>query len=306
MLRPDLHRAIVLAIALGFPSVCTADDHGDTYATPEDAQQDPQFAVQGEYVSVFGEDGIQVVAQGDGNYLVVTYRGGLPGYGWDPKTEETRAEADAAAVQALTEGFTRIHRSSQTLGAEPPEGAVVLYDGSPESLAAHWKEGAQVTEDGLLMPGVTSTDVFQDYFIHLEFRLPYMPAARGQGRGNSGYYLQGRYEIQMLDSFGLEGKDNECGGIYSVSEPDVNMCLPPLVWQTYDVDFTAARFDGDGNKSENAHARVWHNGVPIHDCELPQITPSGTLDSESTEAGPVYLQNHGNPVRYRNIWVLPR
>lgn len=304
MLRFKLHCALLSAL-LTSTAVSAADDHGDAYATPEEAQQDPQFAVQGEYVSVFGEDGLQVVAQGDGQYLVVTYAGGLPGYGWDG-SEETRADADSAAVEALTEGYTHIHRASPTLGAEPPQGAVVLFDGTPESLAAHWKEGAQVTEDGLLMPGVTSTDVFQDYFIHLEFRLPYMPAARGQGRGNSGYYLQGRYEIQMLDSFGLEGKDNECGGIYSVSAPDVNMCLPPLAWQTYDVDFTAARFDDAGNKTENAHAHVWHNGVPIHDGDVPQITPSGTLNTESREPGPVFLQNHGNPVRYRNIWVLPR
>jgi hypothetical protein len=133
-----------------------------------------------------------------------------------------------------------------------------------------------------------------------------MPAARGQGRGNSGYYPQGRYEIQMLDSFGLEGKDNECGGIYSISEPDVNMCLPPLAWQTYDVDLTAARFDDEGNKTENGYIRVWHNGVLIHDRELEHMTPGGPVKEESAAPGPVYLQDHNNPVRYRNIWVLPR
>ena len=297
-------RFSAVAVVFTLPCFCLADDHGDAFTTPEAASEDPQFSVQGEYVSVFDEAGLQVVAQGDGKFVVVTYVGGLPGYGWDG-SEETRAEADADTVRGMTEGYTRIHRSSPTLGAEPPEGAIVLFDGTAESLAAHWNEGASIDADGLLMPGVTSTDQFQDYFSHVEFRLPYMPAARGQGRGNSGYYPQGRYEVQMLDSFGLEGKDNECGGIYSISEPDVNMCLPPLTWQTYDVNLTAARFDDEGNKTENGYIRVWHNGVLIHDRELQHMTPGGPVKEESADPGPIYLQDHGNPVRYRNIWVLP-
>ena len=162
-----------------------------------------------------------------------------------------------------------------------------------------------MSDDKLLMEGATSKELFGSFKLHLEFRLPFKPHARGQARGNSGLYMQGRYETQILDSFGLEGKNNECGGVYSISDPSVNMCLPPLVWQTYDVDFTAAKYDDSGKKTENARMTVLLNGVKVHDnLELPRGTTAHPV-KESPEPGPVYLQNHGNPVRFRNIWVLP-
>jgi hypothetical protein len=165
---------------------------------------------------------------------------------------------------------------------------------------------SRVTDDSLLMEGITSEDLFQDFTLHIEFRLPFMPEARGQARGNSGIYLQGRYEVQMLDSFGLDGKDNECGGLYKISAPRENLCFPPLTWQTYDIDFTAAKWDANGQKNANARITVKHNGVTIQDdVELPGDTAAAPL-KEAPTPGPIHLQNHGNPVRYRNIWVLPK
>ena len=130
-----------------------------------------------------------------------------------------------------------------------------------------------------------------------------MPNERGQGRANSGFYSQGRYEVQILDSFGLTGENNECGGIYSIKKPDVNMCFPPLTWQTYDVDFTAAKYDASGKKTADARITVKQNGVVIHDnVALPKATPAAPV-AEGPEPGPIYLQDHGNPIRFRNIWV---
>jgi hypothetical protein len=132
-----------------------------------------------------------------------------------------------------------------------------------------------------------------------------MPTARDQGRGNSGVYIQSRYEVQVLDSFGLEGEDNECGGIYSIAKPAVNMCLPPLAWQTYDIDFTAARYDEQGNKTKNARVTIKHNGVVIHDnLELPHGTPGRNAEGPGPDA--LFLQDHGNPVAFRNIWAVEK
>jgi len=278
--------------------------NGPAAATVEQASQDPDFARQGEYA---GEaQGVQVIALGKGEFRAVRFAGGLPGKGWD-KSEVKSTEGTWDQLQPTLQGLKKIERQSSTIGAKPPEGAVVLFDGSQESLEKHWKDGTKKTADGLLEQGATTTDKFGDFTLHLEFQLPYMPEARGQARGNSGCYLQGRYEVQMLDSFGLKGADNECGGIYKAAAPDINMCFPPLAWQTYDIEFTAAKIDDSGKKISNAKATVKHNGIVIHEnLELPQQTPGGVLNNESKDPGPIFLQNHGDPVRYRNIWVVSR
>jgi len=290
------------------------------------------FAIQGEYLGEVKDDegtrksGVQVIALGGGKFQAVGYPGGLPGAGWTKRSRPDAAEGtlkDGSVTFENDEGqgtikdgvltvfdksgkaigeLKKVERKSDTLGAKPPKGAVILFDGT----SADAFVGGRMTDDKLLMQGVTSKQKFGDCTLHLEFQLSYMPYARGQARANSGCYLQGRYEVQILDSFGLEGKNNECGGIYGIKDPDVNMCFPPLSWQTYDIDYTAARYDESGKKTANARMTVKHNGVVIHkDVELPKGTTAAPV-KEGPEPGPIYLQDHGNPIRFRNIWVVER
>lgn len=318
----------ILAAALtALPAVGQDKKKAETYTDPKKVDED--YAIQGEYVGeVQGEKvGAQVVALGDGKFDVIGYIGGLPGAGWTGEAEGKQkgsGERSSDAVAVTGTGWTasikdgaiavsgedgsdwgtlkRTERKSPTLGAKPPEGAVVLFDGSSVD---GWEKG-KMTDDKLLMQGTRSKQKFRDFTIHLEFRTPYKPKARGQGRGNSGFYAQGRYEVQILDSFGLEGKMNEAGGIYSVGAPKMNMCYPPLTWQTYDIDFTAARFDGDGKKTSDARMTVKHNGVVIHkDVVCDHATTASPL-KEGPEPGPVYFQDHGNPIVFRNVWVLEK
>jgi hypothetical protein len=198
----------------------------------------------------------------------------------------------------------KVARKSPTLGMKPPQGAVVLFDGTEKAATENWTRGKIVLEN-LLRHDVESKEKLGDHQLHIEFRTPFMPYVVGQARGNSGMYLQGRYECQILDSFGLEARHYDCGGIYSIAEPIVNMCFPPLAWQTYDVDFTAARYDEAGKKIKNARVTIKHNGVVIHDdLELPHGTPG--KHPEGPGPGILYLQGHGNPVVFRNIWAVKK
>ncbi len=273
-------------------------------AEPVAAATDADFLVQGEYAG--DQRGMQVVAVGDGEFDIVIYEGGLPGAGAS-RVEPRRIEGDADVVADLVESMKlqRVNRSSPTIGAKPPADAVLLFDGTQQSVDANWQNG-RLSDNGLLMQGTSSKQFYADYTLHLEFRTPWLPNKSSQARGNSGVYQQGRYETQILDSFGLEGRDNETGGIYLVRDPDLNMCFPPLQWQTYDVDFTAARFDQSGDKLADARMTVRLNGVVVqNDVAVPNATTASTL-KEGATPGPIYLQDHGNPVRFRNIWVLPR
>jgi hypothetical protein len=317
------------AIAFSIPASSLAQPNKNA-ATTDAATAGPDFELQGEYLgwlNVSGRGGepagLQIVALGDGKFDAVQYRGGLPGNGWDRTSKShfsgmsengslvltgesgSFVVADRFATAYGLDGreqgrLRRVARRSPTIGLLPPESATVLFGGgSTDQL-----QGAKVSPDGLLMAGVLTKMPVQAFRMHLEFRTPYMPNARGQARGNSGVYIQQRYEVQILDSFGLEGIENECGGLYRQQRPELNMCLPPLAWQTYDIWFTPPLFDDEGKKTYNARLTVLHNGIPIH-LHREVIAKTGGGKQESPEAFPINLQDHGNPVAFRNIWLIP-
>lgn len=323
-----MHRKLFLSLAAIL--VLTGAASAQTYTDPDKAGDD--YKIQGEYLGTLKDGdseakrGAQVIALGDGKFKGIGYSGGLPGEGWKrgDETYEAKGELKDGSVTFKFDGYEgvlkdgvikvnvegksvgelkKVERKSPTLGAKPPEGALVLY-GDKEDVDK-WNNG-KVSEDGYLMATNTETkEKFDDFTLHIEFRTPFMPKASGQGRGNSGVYIQSRYELQVLDSFGLAGADNECGGIYSINKPIVNAALPPLVWQTYDIDFKAAKYDESGKKKENARVTVKHNGITIHDDqELKHGTPGRHAEGPSPDA--IFLQDHGNPVVFRNIWIIKK
>jgi hypothetical protein len=321
--------ALVLSMSLAANAADKKVNRRQAFLTAEAAG--PDFAIQGEYEGEISDDdgkvrlGVQVIALGGGKFNAVGYAGGLPGHGWDGKKKITATGElkDGAVVLKSEKGvgtikngvltiagkdgkaigkLKRVIRKSPTLGMKSPKGAVVLFDGTT---AKHFKNG-KLTKDGLLQQGMTSHQKFQSFTLHMEFQLSFMPYARGQGRSNSGIYMQGRYETQILDSFGLAGKHNECGGVYTIKDPDVNMCFPPLSWQTYDVEYTAAKYNAAGKKTADAQMTVRHNGVLVHkNLKLPKTTTAAPVKA-GPQPGPVYIQNHGNPLRFRNIWLVEK
>ncbi len=261
-----------------------------------------EFDTRGSKIAVLEgkEQGDRVVLEGK--------QGGMR---WTGTIREDRFSGRFEGQRSGTFTMCPVVRLSPTLGAEPPKGAVVLFDGSgAEDWREHWSGGGADWKfvDGAMeiVPGrgsAVSKREFGDHKIHLEFWLPLQAGSRGQGRANSGVYVQRRFEVQILDSYGLEGSSNECGGLYKVAAPRVNACAPPEQWQTYDIVLHAARFDEEGNPTDNARMTVYHNGVLIHDeVELPHGTGS-RKGRAIPRRGAILLQDHGNPVRYRNLWV---
>jgi hypothetical protein len=206
-------------------------------------------------------------------------------------------------------------RKSPTEGAQPLSGAVVLLPFTPGKApdASAWKGGAwKPQEDGSLQcdPGkgsILSKQNFGDMKLHLEFWLPLMADSFGQGRANSGVIINNLYEVQVLDSFGLVPSMGDCGAIYSQARPRVNASLPPEHWQTYDITFRAPRMNADGTVKEKARVSVELNGIKVQDNVAIEGATAGHEPGKppaNAATGPLQLQDHGNRVRYRNVWLV--
>ncbi len=247
----------------------------------------------GAYAGVSGADGILVSPLGDQEKAVELSDGFIPR--WLVSDAYKQAGKDAVGLFDIV-----FPPEKGNAGVKWADVDITKYDDKPR-----W----EIVEGGAMQvrPGsrsIYTRQKFWNYRLHLEFRSPFMPNYTGQSRGNSGVYNLCRYEVQVLDSYGLEGKDNECGGIYKIAAPLVNMCAPPMQWQSYDITFTAPKFDKKGKKIANARITVIQNGVKIHDnLELPFPTAGAFIPDESKPAG-IFLQDHGDPVQYRNIWIV--
>lgn len=311
-----------------------------TALEPEEGGVD--FKLQGEYLGkleTVTPMAVQVVALGNGDFKAVFLPGGLPGLGWTGERIEAAGKLASGKAEFSGNGYTatvaadgesitgktakqelftltKVMRKSPTEGMAAPQGAVALFDGTGVSA---WKDGtASMDSRKLFKPegssassGAVTNQAFGDFTLHLEWRAPFMPSARGQRRGNSGVYLQGRHEVQVLDSFGntLEfGADTmsakrEAGGIFELIAPSVNMAYPPLSWQTYDIAFTAARWDAAG-KVQTAPALItvkWNGTTVLDRKPCPHSSLLG--DPQGSAPGPLRFQAYGDPVFYRNIWI---
>ena len=307
--------ALLLLAPIAFGVAADPKPQGKIWTDPKKAAAEhPDFLLQGEYVGQKNgaKVGIQAADMDQGRFLVTTYRGGLPGAGWEGG-ELTSEVLERDALVAKVDGLERIERKSETLGLAAPENAAVVFSGEPNDTVQGKIEG------GFLWAGSKTAKKTGSFTMHLEFRLPFKPATipSSQDRGNSGVYIFNNYECQVIDSFALQLDETKnpfptkssskqwCGSFYKFKLPDVPMVFPPLTWQTYDIDFTAPEFEGD-KKVKNARITVKHNGVVIHDdVELSKGTGAGGGRPEKAEDF-VYFQGHGNPVAFRNIWIVEK
>jgi len=202
-------------------------------------------------------------------------------------------------------------------GAPAPADAIVLFNGKDFS---KWKsgKGGEVTwkiENGYMevtpKSGIIRTvDEFGDFQLHLEWATPTKVEGEGQGRGNNGVNIFGLYEVQILDSYdNITYADGQAGALYGQFPPLVNAAKPPGEWQTYDILFEAPRWDKEGKLLSKAKITVIHNGLVLHHgTELVGRTGHrsfGNYDKPHPSKGPIELYEHGNPVRFRNIWIRP-
>jgi len=205
-----------------------------------------------------------------------------------------------------------------SLPAQPPKGALLLFTGKADQFANNWYQRYSmkpavwtVDAKGIASPkdgDITSKQEFGDCFVHAEFRTPVGADGKKAGEGNSGVGLQGRYEVQIYDSYGDKPEEHGCGALYSQKPPIVNASKKPGEWQTYDIIFRAPRFGADNKLTENARATVFQNGVIVQNNE--EFTGMTGIQygeyKEMTKTGPIVLQGDHDPVQFRNVWVVPQ
>ena len=285
----------------------------------EPDQAGPDFPLQGEYLGESGDGksvlAAQVAALGDGAFKVAILPGGFPGAGyagtgrvnasgsrtsgklqitgtgWQGSGDGT--ELKGTGPGGVTFALRRVERKSPTLGLQAPEGAKVLFDGKDISA---WGATAAIDSRGFLgVPSETKAK-YGSFSVHLEFRLAFEPAGRGQARSNSGFCMttSSWSELQILDSFGDEPLADGCGALYNVAKPLVTANYPPLAWQTYDIRYVAPTIKA-GDTVGQGTLTAWLNGVLVQDK-----TPLKNRPAAST----ILLQDHTHPVFYRNIWMV--
>jgi hypothetical protein len=192
----------------------------------------------------------------------------------------------------------------------------VIFDGTDHALSGWVTRGGKPArwkvKDGYLEVAPGKGDIMTrekfggDFRLHLEFWVPLLPDRHGQARGNSGVFLQGRYEIQVLDSFHNDTYANgACGALYGIIAPSKNASKPPEQWQTYDITLHAPRLDDGGKVVRPGEITVVQNGVTVIDHGRFDHVTGGAIDEQLNEPGPLLLQDHGCKVRYRNIWLQP-
>ena len=226
-----------------------------------------------------------------------------------PPATPVKLSADADLLQtapsriAATDGLACPPGGTLLLGPEADCLKAWQVQGKPDA-AIRWGFDKGVLRVAPHTGSVETRRRYSDFRLHVEFNVN--SGGPGQDNGNSGIYIQRRYEVQILNSFGMpELRKNECGALYRFKAPDANACRPAGRWQTYDIEFREARWSADGKKIKNARITVYQNGIRIHgNVAVPNRTGAG--EPEGPTPGPILLQDHGNPVRFRNIWILPR
>lgn len=271
------------------------------------------FDFIGEYVS---EKRAMQVTPSEGKFYLSQYQGGLPGSGWEGGAI-THEWIEAYEIKQRLMGWKKVDRSADFTGKKPPKNAIVLFDGSN---ANAWNNGK--VNNGNLKAGTRTKQKFRDFRLYFEFLIPLKPEPpiSHPHRGNSGVFMLGAYEVQIADTFGLNPDPSAwkditmlkpvntwCGSIYGIRGAEMNVCLPPLSWQSMEIEFKAAKFK-DGKKVAPAVISVTQNGVKVHDnVSLPSGTGGGPDGPRAEVAeGPITLQNHSNPNWFRNIWIVPR